>query len=52
MVGVINWKVHRCSSSASINLCVADANGLSLEIGWESGKCTKVTGAVMGLATG
>ena len=52
MVGVINWKVCRYSSSASVNLCVAVSKGLSPKIGQGSGKCTKVSGAVRGLATG
>ena len=52
MVGVINWKVCRYSSSASVNLHVTDANGLSPKISQGSGKCTKVAGAVRGLATG
>ena len=51
MFRVDNQKVRSYSSSARINLCVADANGLSLEISWGLGECTKVTGAVSGLAT-
>ena len=52
MVKVIGQNMHKYSSSARVNLCVAATNGLSPEIGWGSGKWMKVAGAVGGLATG
>ena len=38
MVGVVKWKVQRYSSSASVNLHVMDANGLSPKINQGSGE--------------
>ena len=51
-VEVIGWNVHKYSSSARVNLCVAATNGLSPETGWGSGEWMKVAGGVRGLATG
>ena len=52
MVEVVGQNVHKYSSPTRVNLCVAATNGLSPETGQGSGECTKVAGAVRGLATG